>query len=103
MLIEPGNPWQNGTNESFNGKFRDECLNLEWFRHRTEAKVIIEQWRQHYNADRPHSNLGYRTPNAFKEQWIKEQRARDKKVKEQKAVLQRANQKNFNPTGRHFL
>jgi putative transposase len=42
-LIEPGKPWQNGVTESFNGKFRDECLSLEWFRSRAEAKVIIER------------------------------------------------------------
>lgn len=64
-LIEPGKPWQNGVTESFNGKFRDECLSLEWFRSRAEAKVIIESWRQHYNAVRPHSSLGYLTPNEF--------------------------------------
>ena len=58
-LIEPGKPWQNGVAESFNGKFRDECLSLEWFRSRAEAKVIIEQWRRHYNEVRPHSSLGY--------------------------------------------
>jgi len=64
-LIEPGKPWQNGVTESFNGKFRDECLSLEWFRSRPEAKVIIETWRQHYNEVRPHSSLGYLTPNEF--------------------------------------
>ena len=64
-LIEPGKPWQNGVAESFNGKFRDECLSLEWFRSRAEAKVIIESWRQHYNEVRPHSSLGYLTPNEF--------------------------------------
>ena len=64
-LIEPGKPWQNGVTESFNGKFRDECLSLEWFRSRAEAKVIIESWRQHYNAVRPHSSLDYLTPNEF--------------------------------------
>ena len=42
-LIEPGNPWQNGVAESFNGKFRDECLSLDWFRSRAEAKVLIEK------------------------------------------------------------
>ncbi len=42
VLIEPGKPWQNGTNESFNGKFRDECLSMEWFRNPLEARVIIE-------------------------------------------------------------
>ncbi len=64
-LIEPGKPWQNGVGESFNGKFRDECLSLEWFRSRAEAKVIIECWRQHYNTVRPHSSLGYLTPTEF--------------------------------------
>jgi putative transposase len=64
-LIEPGKPWQNGVAESFNGKFRDECLSLEWFRSRAEAKVIIEAWRRHYNQVRPHSSLDYLTPNEF--------------------------------------
>jgi len=65
-IIEPGKPWQNGCTESLNGKFRDECLSLEWFRSRTEAKVVIEIWRKHYNEVRPHSSLGYLTPNEFK-------------------------------------
>jgi putative transposase len=64
-LIDPGKPWQNGVGESFNGKFRDECLSLEWFRSRAEAKVVIETWRRHYNDVRPHSSLGYLTPAAF--------------------------------------
>lgn len=64
--IDPGKPWQNGTDESFNGKFRDECLSMEWFRSREEAKVLIETWRRHYNAVRPHSSLDYRTPNEYK-------------------------------------
>ncbi len=64
-LIDPGKPWQNGVGESFNGKFRDECLNIEWFRSRTEAKIVIEQWRRHYSAVRPHSSLGYLTPVEF--------------------------------------
>jgi putative transposase len=67
-LIDPGKPWQNGTAESFNGKFRDECLSMEWFRSRHEAKVVIETWRQHYNAVRPHSSLGNLTPLAFSTQ-----------------------------------
>ena len=65
-LIEPGKPWQNGDNESFNGKFRDECLNMEWFRNRTEARVLIEIHRRHYNDVRPHSSLGYLTPTEFR-------------------------------------
>ena len=64
-LIDPGKPWQNGTTESFNGKFRDECLSLEWFRSRPEATVLIESWRRHFNEVRPHSSLGYMTPNEF--------------------------------------
>jgi putative transposase len=64
-LIDPGKPWQNGATESFNGKFRDECLSLEWFRSRAEAKVVIEAWRRHFNEVRPHSSLGYLTPAEF--------------------------------------
>jgi putative transposase len=67
-LIDPGKPWQNGADESFNGKLRDECLSLEWFRSRAEARVVIENWRRHYNAVRPHSSLAYLTPNEFKQQ-----------------------------------
>jgi putative transposase len=66
VYIAPGKPWQNGTDESFNGKFRDECLSMEWFRTRAEAAVIIETGRQHYNAVRPHSSLGYLTPIEFR-------------------------------------
>ena len=64
-LSDPGKPWQNGTDESFNGRLRDECLSLEWFRSRDEARVVIEAWREHYNAVRPHSSLNYRTPSEF--------------------------------------
>jgi putative transposase len=60
--IEPGKPWQNGKNESFNGHFRSECLDLEWFLSREEAKVMIEEWRKEYNEERPHSSLKYETP-----------------------------------------
>ena len=65
--IDPGKPWQNGTNESFNGKFRDECLSMEWFRNRIDAKITIEQFRCHYNEIRPHSSLGQLTPVEFKQ------------------------------------
>jgi putative transposase len=67
-LIDPGKPWQNGVNESFNGKFRDECLSMEWFRNRAEAKAVISTWRQHYNEVRPHSRLGNKTPGEFARQ-----------------------------------
>ena len=62
LFIEPGSPWENGYNESFNGKLRDELLNGEIFYTLNEAKVLIEQWRIHYNTVRPHSSLGYRPP-----------------------------------------
>ena len=65
--IAPGKPWENGTEESFNGKFRDECLSLEWFRSRAEAVAVIELWRQHYNQVRPHSSFSYKTPHEFKQ------------------------------------
>jgi putative transposase len=60
-----GRPLQNGTNESFNGKFRDECLAMEWFRNRLEARVVFEDWRRHYSQVRPQSSLGDETPEAF--------------------------------------
>ena len=62
LFIEPGSPWENGYNESFNGKLRDELLNGEIFYSLKEAQIIIEQWRIHYNTKRPHSSLGYRPP-----------------------------------------
>lgn len=60
--ITPGKPWQNGSNESLNGTFRRECLDAERFHSLTEARVVIEDWRQQYNHERPHSALGYQTP-----------------------------------------
>ena len=62
LFITPGSPWENGYNESFNGKLRDECLNREIFYTLKEAQVLIEQWRCFYNTQRPHSALGYRPP-----------------------------------------
>ena len=62
LYIQPGSPWENGYNESFNGKLRDELLDREIFYTLQEAKVLIEQWRRHYNRVRPHSALGYRPP-----------------------------------------
>ena len=61
-FIEPGKPVQNAYIESFNGKFRDECLNEHWFGSLAEAQAIVEAWRQDYNTVRPHSSLGNRTP-----------------------------------------
>jgi putative transposase len=64
-LIEPGKPWQNGVGESVNRRSRDECLSLEWFRSRAEAKVVIERWRRYDNEVRPHSSLGDLMPAEF--------------------------------------
>ena len=64
-LIDPGKPWQNGANESFNGKFRDECLGMQWFKNRIDAKVAIEDWRQMFNEVRPHSSLKNLTPAEY--------------------------------------
>jgi len=66
MYIEPGCPWQNGYAESFNGHFREECLNAEAFANPAEAKIVVEQWRRYYNHERPHSRLGYLTPAEFR-------------------------------------
>ena len=65
IYIDPGSPWQNGYIESFHSRFRDECLNREWLLNLREARVVIEDWRQHYNTDRPHSRLGYLSPEEF--------------------------------------
>jgi putative transposase len=65
QFIEPGKPMQNGYVESFNGKFRDECLNDHWFTSLNDARWIIEAWRIDYNEVRPHSALGNLTPSEF--------------------------------------
>jgi len=62
LFIEPGSPWENGYVESFNGKLRDELLNGEIFDTILEARVITEQWRNHYDTARLHSSLGYIPP-----------------------------------------
>jgi putative transposase len=61
----PGKPTDNAFIESFNGKFRQECLNQHWFLSLEDAQERIELWREHYNDDRPHSALGHRTPHEF--------------------------------------
>ncbi len=63
--IEPGRPMQNGHIESFNGRLRDECLNANWFLNLASTRILLESWRNDYNRVRPHSALGYSTPNEF--------------------------------------
>jgi transposase InsO family protein len=65
IYIKPGSPWENGHIESFHDKLRDECLNRELFGSLREARVILEAWRLEYNQCRPHSSLGYCTPNEY--------------------------------------
>lgn len=67
-FIQPGKPTQNAFVESFNGKFRDGCLNQQWFRDIDDARFIIDAWREHYNEQRPHSSLGYLPPKLFEQQ-----------------------------------
>ena len=65
-FIEPASPWQNGVNESFNGQFRDECLNRELLANVLEAQGIVRAFRDDYNTSRPHSSIEYRTPAAYR-------------------------------------
>lgn len=69
IYIQPGKPVQNSYIESFNGRFRDECLNANWFENLSDARHKIEAWRLDYNQQRPHSSLAYRTPEAFARAW----------------------------------
>jgi putative transposase len=69
IYIQPGKPVQNSYIESFNGRFRDECLNTNWFENLSDARRKIEAWRSEYNQQRPHSSLAYRTPEEFARQW----------------------------------
>ena len=73
-FIEPGSPWQNGHNESFNGVFRDGCLNRWLFESVREAREASEAWLHEYNWERPHGSLGGRLPAVFFEQWKNQDR-----------------------------
>lgn len=64
-FIRPGKPVDNAYIESFNGRLRDECLNLNWFASLEQARRVIQEWRTDYNSARPHSSLGYLTPAEF--------------------------------------
>jgi putative transposase len=70
-FIDPGKPTQNGHIESFNGRFREECLNQEWFTSLKEAKLLIEQWQLDYNSLRPHSSLGYLPPDVWTQKLLR--------------------------------
>jgi putative transposase len=65
LHIQPGKPTQNGRIESFNGRLREECLNVSWFQNLFDARRKIAAWRIEYNEERPHSSLGYQTPKEF--------------------------------------
>jgi putative transposase len=67
--IAPGKPMQNAFIESFNGRLRDELLNETLFRSLPQARVVLESWRRDYNAERPHSSLGWLTPLVFAAHW----------------------------------
>ena len=75
ILIQPGRPMQNGYIESFNGKFRDECLNEQWFETLNQARLVIGTWRKDYNEVRPHGSIGRMPPARFAE--LNRQRAGD--------------------------
>ena len=64
--IQPGRPMQNEHVESFHGRLRDECLNASWFRTLNDVRSTLASWRREYNCERPHSSLGYRTPEEFR-------------------------------------
>ncbi len=80
VYIEPGSPWENAHVESFNGRIRDELLDVEELGSLTEARVVVETWRIEYNAWRPHSSLGGPTPSEFATQWASEHTGVDELV-----------------------
>lgn len=74
VFIDPGKPTQNGHIESFNGRFRAECLDQEWFSSLQQARRIIEAWRISYNSQRPHSSLGYVPPDVWTQRYDRQQK-----------------------------
>ena len=71
-FIEPASPWQNGVNESFNGRFRDECLNRELLANLLEAQCVARTFRDDYNTSRPHSSIDYRTPAEYRAELLRQ-------------------------------
>jgi putative transposase len=74
LFINPGSPWENSYIESFNGKLRDECLNMEIFTSIEQAKIVLEDWRLEYNNYRPHSSLGGLSPRAYMQRYQENQK-----------------------------
>ena len=89
--IQPGKPQQNGYVESFNGKLRDECLNVSWFENLWDARRKITAWRVEYNEERPHSALGYQTPAAFARQLLPSSGSALRATPDEAALSQDAN------------
>lgn len=87
IYITPGSPWENPFIESFNGKFRDECLNMEIFPSFKEAQIVIEDWRCEYNENRIHSSLGYLTPKEFAERHPKAGPLNSEKGEEERITI----------------
>ena len=90
IYITPGSPWENPFIESFNGKFRDECLNMEIFASLKEVQIVIEDWRCEYNENRIHSSLGYLTPKEFAERHAKADSLNSSQEAEDKSILDEA-------------
>jgi transposase InsO family protein len=88
IYITPGSPWENPFIESFNGKLRDECLNMEIFANLKEAQIVIEDWRCEYNENRIHSSLGYLTPKEFAERHAKAGPLNSVQDAEDKSILE---------------
>ena len=77
LHIQPGKPTQNAQVESFHGRMREECLNLSWFENLFDARRKIAEWQREYNEERPHSSLGYLTPQEFASRALPESRGKD--------------------------
>jgi len=73
--VDKGAPWQNGKSDSRHGKLRDECLERELFHSRLEARVVIQNYRLAFNRHRPHSSLGYQTPDEVDKRWNQNQKS----------------------------
>ena len=100
IYIEPGSPWENPFIESFNGTFRDECLNMNVFGSVKEAQRIAGAWRKDYNEARPHSSLSYMTPVEFARLHVPHRQA--VKVEEERREVCRAGSSSQPTASFHF-